>query len=600
MIENSVLYPVNNHLRHALTLDGMWKFQFDGKSIGLTENWASDGLPAPISMPVPASFADLFTTEKERDYSGDFWYETEFYTSADLEGRKLYVRFGSVTHRAKIFCNGKLVAEHEGGYLPIVADVTSAVNPEAANKLVVWANNELSSITLPCGNTAVLPDGRKVSVPSFDFFNYAGIHRSVWLVDVPAEAIEDYTLTYRLCGKDAEVDYSICSSGNGTVQVMLKDTAGNVVAEAAGATGTLHVTDAHLWQVRNAYLYTLVIHLYHGDTVTDAYSAKVGIRTVEVRGEEILINGSPVYLRGYGKHEDINILGKAFHWAVAKRDFELMKWQNANCFRTSHYPYAEEWYQMADEEGFLIIDEIAAVGMMRWAQSFVATKDGQSNSFFHFDKVDALKENHKKQLKELVERDKNHPSVICWSIFNEPEAVSQASYAYFADVFDYARGLDPQKRPLTGAVEIGAGPEKCSLTPLMDIICLNRYYGWYEKGGIEFDVGMMELVEELDGWKNKKLNKPFLFTEFGVDTLAAEHMIPPVMFTQEYQVKYYKAYFEIFDRYPFLQGELVWNFADFQTSQGVRRVIGNKKGIFTRDRQPKAAAFLLKDRWETV
>ena len=104
----------------------------------------------------------------------------------------------------------------------------------------------------------------------------------------------------------------------------------------------------------------------------------------------------------------------------------------------------------------------------------------------------------------------------------------------------------------------------------------------------------------MDAWKEKNLNKPFVFTEFGADTLATEHKLPSVMLTQEYQDEYYAMNFEVFDRYDFVKGELTWNFADFQTSEGTFRVAGNKKGVFTRNRKPKDCAFIFKKRWEEI
>ena len=146
-------------------------------------------------------------------------------------------------------------------------------------------------------------------------------------------------------------------------------------------------------------------------------------------------------------------------------------------------------------------------------------------------------------------------------------------------------------------MEKTSSPQKCQCYPLCDFISLNRYYGWYILGG-ELEEAREEFIEEMDAWAEKKLNKPFVFTEFGTDTLASEHKLPSVMWTQEYQNEYLNMNFEVFARYDFVQGELVWNFADFQTSEGIMRVNGNKKGIFTRNRQPKDAAFLFKKRWE--
>ena len=150
----------------------------------------------------------------------------------------------------------------------------------------------------------------------------------------------------------------------------------------------------------------------------DEYREKIGIRTVRIEGTQILLNDRPVYLKGFGKHEDFSILGRGFHWGIVKRDFECLKWTNANCFRTSHYPYAEEWYQFADEEGFLIIDEVPAVGMMRSTRNFVAAGSGNYTYFFEALTVPELLKSHIADTEEMITRDKNHPSVIAWSLFS--------------------------------------------------------------------------------------------------------------------------------------------------------------------------------------
>ncbi len=591
----SPLYPVQNPARSVQSLDGLWRFAFDPKAEGEAAGWTK-ALPHPISMPVPASFSDFFTTHEERDYVGDFWYETDFFLPQQFP-EKVYVRFGSVTHRAVIYCNGVEVARHEGGFLPILADITAAARRGQNNRITVRANNELSESTLPCGTQKVLAGGRKISKPYFDFYNYSGIQRSVWLVGTPAEAITDYSLSYELEGADALVHYTVEGGGSRPIHVSMVDAEGNTVAQGNGSTGTLRVTNAHLWQVRNAYLYRFVIEAGEG---YDRYEEKVGIRTVKIDGTHILINGKPVYLKGFGKHEDFDIIGRGFSWAVAKRDFECMKWTGANCFRTSHYPYAEEWYQMADEEGFLIIDEVPAVGMMRSTHNFAAAGTGQYTYFFETPTVPELLKNHKQQVSEMMARDKNHACVIAWSLFNEPETTSEYARNYFSEVFAHARALDPQHRPLTGAFEKNSAPDKCRCYDLCDMICLNRYYGWYISGGPEIEEAEEKFRAEMDKWAAKKLNVPFVFTEFGTDTLATEHKLPSVMWSQEYQDEYLERNFGVFDSYDFVQGELVWNFADFQTTEGIMRVNGNKKGIFTRQRQPKDAAFVFKRRWESL
>lgn len=595
----SYLYPINNNLRSFINLDGLWNFTFDPKEIGETQDYQL-GLKEYIKMPVPGSFQDLFTDSDSRDYTGDFWYETDFFIPESFKDKELILRFGSITHRASIFVNGKLIEKHVGGFLPIIVDIKEVAKYGEMNHLAVKANNELTEDNMPCGATRIKSNGTKRATPFFDFFNYSGIQRSVNLVAYPIKGIEDYDVTYKIEGNDAYVNYKIHGDFKSDVEVNLYDKSSNKVASCVGKEGTLKVENAHLWKVLDSYLYTLKICLKEDEEIKDEYEAKIGIRTVEIKGTNILINGSPVYLKGYGKHEDFSILGRTFNYSLARRDFECMKWSGANCFRTSHYPYDEAWYQMADEYGFLIIDELPSVGMMKSLVNFVDAGEGTKYTyFFESPTTPALLENHKIALKEMILRDKNHPSVFAWSLFNEPETISTYAHDYFKEVFDLCNVLDPQTRPRTGALEKTSSPEKCECYMLCDFISLNRYYGWYIEGS-NLDEAYLQFKDEMDKWAAKNLNVPFIFTEFGTDHLSSMHKLPSIMWSQEYQNEYLKMYFDVFDSYDFVKGELVWNFADFATSQGIFRVNGNNKGVFTRDRQPKDDAFTFKQRWENL
>lgn len=596
MLDQLSLYPRITHTRTSVSLDGMWHFRFDPESIGEQEKWM-DHMDSSISIPVPSSFADLFTDQYSKNYCGDFWYETDFFVPK-TENCRTMLRFGSITHRGTVYVNGVKITEHEGGFLPVIGDITDVVKPGEFNHMAVKANNELNESSLPCGSVKTLQNGTKIAFPYFDFFNYSGIQRSVYLIQIPDEHIQDYSAVSSISGNDADVAYEVITNGEHEVRVCLYDADGNKVAESNGKKGSLHVENAHLWNVRKAYLYNLCIQIVDGEKVIDEYMERYGIRTVEIKGTKILINGNPVYLKGFGKHEDFDIIGRGFNWPLVKRDFECMKWTNANCFRTSHYPYAEEWYQFADEEGFLIIDEVAAVGMMRSTRNFAVAGTGNYTYFFETPTVPALLKNHLLQVEEMIERDKNHASVFAFSLFNEPETTSTYAHNYFSKVFERARELDPQHRPMTGAFEKNSAPEKCQCYMLVDFMCLNRYYGWYISGGPEISDAIYKFHDEMNRWQAKELNVPFVFTEFGTDTLATEHKLPSVMWAQEYQNEYLEENFKVFDTYDFIQGELVWNFADFQTTEGIMRVNGNKKGVFTRERQPKDAAFTFKKRWE--
>ncbi|MGN0983307.1 MAG: beta-glucuronidase [Gemmiger sp.] len=597
----SLLYPRTTATRREVSLNGMWKFQFDPGSEGVEAGWTA-GLPAPVSMPVPSSFNDLFTDKDSREYTGDFWYETDFFVPGEWSGREVLIRFASATHRARVFVNGVEVASHVGGFLPFNATVTDIVRYNRFNKLSVLLNNELSETMIPCGVTQTLANGKKASAPYFDFYNYAGLQRPVSLLCLPRECVTDYTTSYRIDGTDAWVDYTVTTNGDCPVQVALLDAEGNTVAESTGKAGTLAVPNARLWNVHAAYLYTIVIRVLDGSSVLDEYTDRIGIRTFAVKGGHFLLNGKPVYLRGFGKHEDADLRGRGLDLVTIKRDYECMKWVGANCFRTSHYPYAEEMYYMADEEGFLIIDEVPAVGLMESTMNFMAANQGNGKKlgFFEKETTPQLLAHHKECVREMIGRDKNHPSVIAWSLLNEPQCTSEGTEPYFKELFDYAHELDVQKRPRTYAIIMMSLPHTSKGQQFADFLSLNRYYGWYVMGGYGISDAEAAFRREMDGWGAVRGDRPLIFTEYGADTLPSEHKLPSVMWSQEYQCEYTEMNHRVFDSYDWVQGELMWNFADFQTTEGIMRVNGNKKGIFTRQRQPKDAAYLYRNRWQSL
>ncbi|WP_294759993.1 beta-glucuronidase [uncultured Gemmiger sp.] len=600
MENKSLLYPCDSGSRRVVSLDGMWRFAFDPESKGVDGGWALH-LPESITMPVPASFCDFFTDKESREYCGDFWYETDFFVPGEWEGKDIAVRFGSVTHRARIFVNGVEVTAHEGGFLPFDAAVTDIVRYNQFNHLAVLANNELNETMLPAGRTTTLSNGKKFATPYFDFYNYAGIHRPVKLTALPKERVLDFSVVHSLNGTAADVAYTVTTNGEHNVCIDVFDGC-EKVAHADGKTGTLHIDNVKLWNVHAAYLYNFVIRITDGETVVDEYAEKIGIRTFEIKDGNFLLNGKPVYLRGFGKHEDADLRGRGLDLATVKRDYELMKWIGANCFRTSHYPYAEELYQMADEEGFLIIDEVPAVGFMESAMNFLAANQGNGKKVGWFEKetTPQLLENHKAALIDMINRDKNHASVIAWSILNEPQCTSEGTEAYFKTLFDLAHEIDPQKRPRTYAIVMMSLPHNSKGQQFADFISLNRYYGWYVMGGMSIVDAEAAFRKEMDGWRMALHGRPMIFTEYGADTMPSEHKLPSVMWSQEYQNEYLDMNHAVFDSYEFVKGELVWNFADFQTTEGIMRVNGNKKGIFTRQRQPKDAAFHFRARWTTL
>lgn len=225
-------------------------------------------------------------------------------------------------------------------------------------------DNRLSFQTIPPGIVVDSPEGPKQKY-WHDFFNYAGIHRDVWLCSRPTSHVEDVTITTDLDGDDGIVSWTVLSrnSDSLTTQVTIFDAEGYEVANGIGAYATTSIPSVHPWQPGQGYLYEAEISLLNGERVVDSYRQAFGVRTVRVDGNRLLINGEPVHLTGFGMHEDHQTIGKAHNDALMLRDAACLEWIGANFLRTSHYPYSEHVLDYADRHGLLVIDETPAVGM---------------------------------------------------------------------------------------------------------------------------------------------------------------------------------------------------------------------------------------------
>lgn len=590
-----MLRPQDSATRERKNLNGLWAFRLDAAGTGRSALWWRDRLPASREMPVPASYNDIVPDVEVRDHVGDAWYQTVVRVPKGWAGERVVLRFDSATHAAVAWVNDVEVARHEGGYTPFEADVTEHVVPGEEARVTVVVNNELSWETLPPGKIEDTPQGRRQKY-FHDFFNYAGLHRSVWLYSTPVAHVSDITVVTGLDGSAGTVRYTVTgdAAADHTVRVTLRDAQGVVVADGEGAEGTLRVEDVHRWAPGDGYLYDLEAALVTaGGEVVDRYHQSIGVRTVRVDGARFLINGEPFYFKGFGKHEDAAIRGKAHDDALMVHDFELMEWLGANSFRTSHYPYAEEVLDYADRHGFVVIDETAAVGINLGVAGGIFDQV-TGGTFSEETMGEPLQRTHLQAIRELIARDKNHPSVVLWSIANEPESHTPEARKYFEPLFTEARALDPT-RPV-GFVNIMLAPAgTCVVSDLADVIMVNRYYGWYVDTG---DLASAEarLEEELRAWAQSQ-DKPIIMTEYGADTLPGLHSIVDMPWSEEYQDGLLAMYHRVFDRIDAVVGEQIWNFADFATSPGIFRVDGNKKGVFTRERRPKSTAFTLRRRW---
>lgn len=583
-----MLRPRDSKTRDAVQITGLWDFCLDPENRGIGEQWFLHGLKDPVRMTTGTSFNDIFTEKSIRDYSGAFWYRKQVKIPFLSAGSRMVLYFESVTHGAQVWVNGTPVCRHAGGYLPFQADITDVVRPGDFAAITVRADNILSFGTIPPGIIVEELSGPKQRY-WHDFFNYAGIHRPVWLCTVPAQCIEDVTVVTSFDGADGIVSYRAVASCPGEVTVKLYDKSGALVAR--GSRGQARIPNVHPWAPGDGYLYRAEFCLEVGGETVDVYPLPLGVRTVEVKGTEILVNGQPVYLKGFGMHEDAEIIGKGHQDALMLHDFELLKWIGANSFRTSHYPYSEDVMDYADEQGILVIDETPAVGLNLVNGGIFPGADMKT---FSPDTISSVTQRvHTQVILDLIQRDKNHPCVIIWSIANEPESQTDAAAEYFAPLFEAARQAD-NTRPV-GFVNMAlAVYGQCKVSKYADVIMLNRYYGWYSQNA-DLTAAEMVLREELEGWQTE--GKPIIMTEYGADTVNGLHAVVADPWSEEYQVQLLQMYHRVFDSIEAMAGEQVWNFADFATFPGTMRVGGNRKGVFTRDRRPKSSAFELKRRW---
>ncbi|XP_054001480.1 beta-glucuronidase-like [Hylaeus anthracinus] len=592
-----MLYPRESESREVKILDGMWDFVVSpsGDALkGYKEGWFANYLSKVgkvMQMPVPSSYNDITTSRELRDHVGAVWYQRTFFAPSSWREQRVFVRFGSVNYLAQVWVNGGLVTNHEMGHLPFEAEISSYLNYGDKNSITVAVDNTLLQTSVPQGrivDTAVDNGTVHTQTYTFDFFNYAGIHRPVLLHTKPRVYIEDITVRTGFVGDVGIVKYSIQPAGlHGNeipicrVSLLDADDTLAIKEPVYGISGTLKVPLVKLWWPRGmdpnpGYLYTLEVTLsVTNDSKVDVYRLPIGIRTLTWTNTSLLINNRPMYLRGFGRHEDSILRGRGLDLVTVARDHELLKWVGANAYRTSHYPYSDEVLDLADRMGFLIIDECPSVDTENFSPTLLSR--------------------HKESISELIRRDKNRPSVIMWSIANEPRTQLPEAEEYFKQIAHHTKAVDPT-RPITIAMARAVQEDKVG--EYLDVISFNRYNGWYNNPG-RIDTITNRVVGEAEAW-HRKYNKPVLMSEYGADTMPGLHELPEYVWSEEYQTEVFSKHFEAFDQLRnegFFIGEFIWNFADFRTAQTYIRVGGNKKGIFTRERQPKMAAHHVRKRY---
>lgn len=592
-----MLYPVTTPTRTVLDLSGLWRFMIEDENSPVD---VTHPLPTHDDVAVPASFNDQSSQAKIRNHVGYVWYETTFNIADFLRTQRLVLRFGSATHEAWVYLNGQLMTHHKGGFTPFEVAINQAL-VAGENRLTVKLSNMLDYTSLPVAHYSETTDDAGHLVrhldENFDFFNYAGLQRPAKIYTTPQSYVEDVAVvpTVDLTAHQATIQTRVTTQGDiDKVQVKLFDEDQQLVAKGSGKASQLTLTDVHLWQPLHAYLYTAQVTALRNDEVVDQYSEPFGVRKIEVTNGQFLFNGQPFYFKGFGKHEDTAIHGRGLNQPANVLDVNLMKKMGANSFRTSHYPYSEEMMRLCDRAGIVVIDEVPAVGLFE-SFGFDLNSTKQDQTWQVMQTATA----HQQAIREMIGRDKNHACVAMWSLANEAANFEDGAYEYFKPLFDLARRLDPQQRPCTytSIMQTTAKTDKC--LSLVDVIALNRYYGWYVQTG-DLKAAEKATRDELALYQRLYPNKPIMYTEYGADTIAGVHSNYGEPFSEEFQEDYYRMASRVFDDFENFVGEQLWNFADFQTKFGIQRVQGNKKGIFTRDREPKMVVRYLQRRWRAI
>ena len=377
------------------------------------------------------TFAHHYFTEEE--YRLVSWYRRPFFLDKKYEGQRVYVEFDGVMTVATVYVNGEKVCEHKGGYTGFECDITQQVKRGEQNLLAVRVDSR--------ERKDVPPEGGNV-----DYMQFGGIYRDVRLKILDPLHVKDVFLTCPQVGKDrstvsarVEVENSSVDASEFTLRAMVLDNKGEVVSEGetlarVEGEGTslselpLEVDNPELWDGANPYLYSFQIRIAKEDSVVDEVFDRFGIRKAEFRADgRFYLNDRAVKLRGLNRHQMFPYLGAAMPDRVQQKDADILKYElGLNFMRCSHYPPDPSFLERCDEIGLLVFEEFPG-----WV--FVGDDDWKTVS--------------KQNLRDMVMRDRNHPSIILWGVrINE----SFDHHDFYVETNRIARELDPTRQ--TGGV----------------------------------------------------------------------------------------------------------------------------------------------------
>ena len=554
-------------IRKTIDLNGNWKFKLDPDNVGKNEGWWnswSDG----ETVIVPSCWNNEL---RLLNYEGAAWYQREFEITENDGCPDLLFNFDSVMTKAEVWIDNNLMCEHYGAFtgFSFIAFVEPGVHT-----LTVRADNIFEKYSFPQRYT--------------DWFNYGGIARDVYFSKLYGISILNNHIVYTLSDDlksvkvHAELElYNKCdSTASSFLNVTVEDTeiySGEVSLDAKEtkifSTPEVVIDSIELWDPSSPKLYTVV-----AKTETDDLIDRIGFRKVEVKDNNILLNGKSIELLGVNRHEEHPDWGFAFPSKLMKKDLDLILEMNCNTIRGSHYPNSKIFVDMLDEKGILFWSEIPMWGVGFSWESLEDPIIINRGLTMH---------------KEMTKQYYNHPSIIIWGMHNEIDTTKETSLAITKPFYEHLR-KHGGNRLITHASN---HPLYDLCMDYDDIICLNVYYGWY-KGSLDvWDKFVVDLKNRLveKNW----FGKPVIMSEFGAAALAGFHShFDTVRWSEEYQRDLLEYTIELFHKTDYMRGTYVWQFCNIRTSpeMDINRVrYFNNKGIIDEYRNPKAAFFKVKE-----
>ncbi|MEM7548604.1 MAG: glycoside hydrolase family 2 TIM barrel-domain containing protein [Bacteroidota bacterium] len=497
-------------------------------------------------------------------YEGTLWYKTDF--DADLkEGTRHFLYFDGVNYETDVYLNGEKIGRHEGGFDPFNFEVTGKLKNKD-NFLIVRVDNKREKDNVPNLTT--------------DWWNYGGITRDVRLVSVPETFITDYHIQLDRNNPNEVKGYVKLDGDSPSQKVQISIPEAGIKTNAQTdengyATFAFSAKKLKKWYPKRPKLNKVIV-----ESETDRVADKIGFRTIETKGEEILLNGTPIFLRGISLHEEVpQRAGRAYSKADAEMLFGWAKELNCNFVRLAHYPHNENMPRTADEMGLLLWEEIPVYWGIDY-ENEVAYNAAVS------------------QLKGLVHRDKNRASVIVWSVANEtPE--TEARLKFLQALRKTALDIDPN-RLISAALERDETPGKKEMVipdPFaadVDLLSCNEYIGWYGT--------LPEECSEVT-WNLSSFNKPFFVSEFGGGALYGYHGDKLERWTEEYQEYLYEEQLKMLKKIPSLRGMTPWILADFRSPRRNLPDIQegwNRKGVISDRGFKKKAFYVLKSFYDEM